>query len=1012
MERCLQGEKPIVVNNDQLPIAPTIGIITALPKEHVAVDILLQNTKDISVPGQRGNKQYKIGEVPLPQGGSHFVVLALLPHTGTNMAGIWATDLLSDFPSIQDIVIVGIAGGIPYPEKPDEHVRLGDIVISDEYGTVQYDYGKKTISKWIPKPFPRPPSPHLLHAVKLLESAELKGERPWLRYIDQATKRLHIVRPSAETDILASSSDPKKIVAHPDDKKRHTDHPRIFRGPIAALNTLLKDPILRDELRERYGVKAVEMESSGIADATWNHRADYLVIRGICDYADANKNDIWQEYAAIVAAAYACALLETIPYHEPSEDLSAEKKDDANQKGSSFPLIWNAPYSPNIYFTGREGILTGLREALTMSKPTAITQPHAVYGMGGIGKTQTALQYAYLHCDDYQAIFWVHADSHEALINDYFNLANLLNLPVEQEQNPDRIVTAVKHWLRAHDRWLLIFDNAEDLEMVSGFFPTGATGHILLTTRRQATGTIAQQIRLENMSVDEGALFLLRRAKIISLHTPLVQTYQADRQKAQEISRILSGLPLALDQAGAYIEETKCSLAEYLQLYQKRRADLLRRRGTVPSGHPDSVAATFSLLYERVKESNSWAIALLQLCAFLHADAIPIEIICSERAPGLAPELHSIASDPFERNSAIEELLKHSLLYRDTNANILTIHRLVQSIIIDSMTQDEQRRWAELAVQIVNQAFPPQGDYTTWPTCQRYLPHAQACAALIKQWKLILADAIDLLSKLANYVLQRGEYDEAQLLLHELFSVHELKVDPEHPDADTITIINNIAGLYRIRGRYAEAEQLYLLTLGICENIKDSMPLIVAPIYGGLGVVYEKQGRLSEAEQMHQQALTINLQQGEETFKVAACLNDLAMVYKKQRRFPEAEAQYLRSLAIREKLLQPNDQFVAESLNNIAVLYRTQGKYQQAEEYYLRAHHIKEQLYEPDHPRMATSYGNLAIVYEAQGKNSEACSYYLKAIDILERKLGPDHPQTLNSRADYENLLKKMNRSS
>src|SRR5438045_3109784 len=143
------------------------------------------------------------------------------------------------------------------------------------------------------------------------------------------------------------------------------------------------------------------------------------------------------------------------------------------------------------------------------------------------------------------------------------------------------------------------------------------------------------------MSRDEGALFLLRRAKIISLHIPLEQTYQADLQKAQEISDILSGLPLALDQAGAYIEETKCSLAEYLELYQKRRADLLTRRGTVSSGHPDSVATTFSLIYERVKKNNNGAVALLKLCAFLHADAIPTEMIYVKEAPELAPELLS-----------------------------------------------------------------------------------------------------------------------------------------------------------------------------------------------------------------------------------------------------------------------------------------------------------------------------------------------------------------------------------
>jgi len=295
---------------------PTIGVITALPKEYAAVEILLENTKGILVPNKRTDRRYLLGEVPLPQGGKHVVVLALLPHMGTNMAGVWAVHMLEDFPSLQDIIMVGIAGGVPYPENPDEHVRLGDIVVSGDYGVIQYDFVKETIRERTPRPFPRPPSPSLLHSVKLLQAAEIKRERPWLPFIDQATSQLHIFRPPAETDVLVSSTDPKKIVPHPEDKKRYLDRPSVFIGRIAASNTLLKNPRLRDKLRNQFGVKAIEMESSGIADATWDNRAGYLAIRGICDYCDTHKSDAWQEYAAIVAASYLRALLASIPSKE------------------------------------------------------------------------------------------------------------------------------------------------------------------------------------------------------------------------------------------------------------------------------------------------------------------------------------------------------------------------------------------------------------------------------------------------------------------------------------------------------------------------------------------------------------------------------------------------------------------------------------------------------------------------------------------------------------------------
>jgi nucleoside phosphorylase len=317
---------------------PTFGIITALPKEYASVKILLENTTDIVVPG-RTDRLYVLGEVPLPQGGKHCVVLALLPQMGTNMAGIWAGHMLQDFSSLQDIIMVGIAGGAPFPETPDEHVRLGDIVVSGDYGVIQFDFVKETIYERKPRPFPRPPSSSLLQSVKLLQAAEMKREHPWLPFIDQATSQLNIVRPAAVNDKLASSIDPEKIIPHPKDKKRHPNRPRIFVGPIAASNTLLKNPLLRDELRNQFGVKAIEMESSGIADATWDTKAGYLVIRGICDYCDTKKSDDWQDYAAIVAAAYMRALLASIPRSETyNADNSKSHRDIPSRQSNDIDI--------------------------------------------------------------------------------------------------------------------------------------------------------------------------------------------------------------------------------------------------------------------------------------------------------------------------------------------------------------------------------------------------------------------------------------------------------------------------------------------------------------------------------------------------------------------------------------------------------------------------------------------------------------------------------------------------
>lgn len=208
--------------------------------------------------------------------------------------------------------MTGIAGGVPHPIKPDEHVRLGDIVVSDHRGVVQYDFISDKIEEKEQRFPPRPPSASLLEAVRLLQAAQIEGNRPWLKYMELGADKLNSHRPPELNDILFSSEYPDMVIPHPHDQKRTDGQPKVFYGPIASANRLLKNPVKRDELREKFKIKAVEMESSGIADATWNREIGYLAVRGICDYCDSHKGDDWQDYAALIAAAYTRTLIESI----------------------------------------------------------------------------------------------------------------------------------------------------------------------------------------------------------------------------------------------------------------------------------------------------------------------------------------------------------------------------------------------------------------------------------------------------------------------------------------------------------------------------------------------------------------------------------------------------------------------------------------------------------------------------------------------------------------------------
>ena len=263
---------------------------------------------------------------------------------------------------------------------------------------------------------------------------------------------------------------------------------------------------------------------------------------------------------------------------------------------------WNIPYARNPLFTGREHILERLAQQLSIGETIAMTQPQAISGLGGIGKTQTAIEYAYRFREQYQDVLWARADTRENLVQDYVAIARLLDLPQQHLQDQPRIVEAVKQWLREHQHWLLILDNADDLKMVRDFLPETHPGHILLTTRSWVMGRLARRIELDRMEQTEGTLFLLRRANFLEADDSLEKASSLDQAHALAIVQAMDSLPLALDQAGAYIEETGCGLTGYLMRYQQRRTDLLEARGGYTSDHPQPVATTWSLSFEKVEQ--------------------------------------------------------------------------------------------------------------------------------------------------------------------------------------------------------------------------------------------------------------------------------------------------------------------------------------------------------------------------------------------------------------------------
>jgi nucleoside phosphorylase len=334
------------------PSDTTIAIVTALEEEYAACRGVLDpdgHGPDITLRGNSGTLIAHLCDVQSVTGGRHVVALTQLPDAGNNAAAMVATLLLNHLPNVCRLVMCGIAGAVPNPDRPEEHVRLGDIVVVNKVGVVQYDRGKQSVSAsnaagvasdpldgFELRSSPRPPCAELQQVVARLLAEEKNGSRPWEGMIKQFLRQLPRKnkswrRPSPDRDVLDDSSDGTARVNHPTLEGRRPRHPYVFRGPIGAANVVLRDPARRNALRDRHGIKAVEMEGSGIADASWFAEKGYLIIRGTCDYCNLMKNDEWHHYAALIAAAFTRAVIASLAPYTPTDRRLAgpERLDDS-----------------------------------------------------------------------------------------------------------------------------------------------------------------------------------------------------------------------------------------------------------------------------------------------------------------------------------------------------------------------------------------------------------------------------------------------------------------------------------------------------------------------------------------------------------------------------------------------------------------------------------------------------------------------------------------------------------
>src|SRR5216683_4754218 len=388
-----------------------------------------------------------------------------------------------------------------------------------------------------------------------------------------------------------------------------------------------------------------------------------------------NSEERWQAASDVKDELQWIAEEAPVGDHESSPQKSTLTVLTSKHQPSSQP--WNVPHERNPAFTGREDMLERVRSRLTSNGTAALSQAQAISGLGGIGKTQTAVEYAYRYRQDYTAVLWLVAETEQSLSSGFAALARLLHLPQTDAPDQDQLRQAVQSWLEANEGWLLVFDNADEPSLLRSYLPRQHRGHVLLTSRAQvfqAAGLLFTPIALEPLSSDEAREFLLRR-------TGRESTDAAEISAAENLARELDYLPLALEQSAAYMVARGARFQDYLRSFRKRQLELLEQQQPMIGNYSQSVGTTWSLNFSEVKRSPASA-DLLCLSAFLAPDDIPLDLL----APGLAkldgPLSTAVAGTdetPVVLDELLEPLMHYSVVRRHPNLQAYSIHRLTQA---------------------------------------------------------------------------------------------------------------------------------------------------------------------------------------------------------------------------------------------------------------------------------------------------------------------------------------------
>ncbi|KAH7230886.1 phosphorylase superfamily protein [Fusarium tricinctum] len=993
-----------------------IAIICALTLEADAIEALFDHHWDDDGPSfdkEPGDPNaYSTGVI-----GRFNVVLAYMPGMGKVNAATVASNCGKSFPGIKLALVVGICGVIPFGPSNDEIV-LGDVIISN--GVIQYDFGRQLPDRFVRKNtlLDVPDRPNLEIRGVFAKLTGIRHRRQLSAkiadYLDvlRQDRSLHAEYPGSTEDRLFEAS-----YRHTDDQKsceqlgcngqlvsrsrlvnaEVSPTPAIHFGLIASGDAVMKSGKDRDRIAVAEGVIAFEMEGAGVWDSF-----PCIIIKGACDYADSHKRKVWQRYAAATAAACAKAFL---GFWIPSltQDANSESSCSLGNQGSfgqsrtaravherQMQPVFLVPFSKNDYFVGREDVLARLRGLLFEQG----RQKVALVGLGGLGKTQVALQLAFWvkeNKPDY-SVFWMPALSMAGFEQECVKLVRALGIRCSEG---DDAKDAVRQHLSSKEagNWFLIVDNADDVEIfhklthsgggILDFLPSSDNGRTLFTTRSRKVASVVAKTTLETLLPmhQEEATGLLEKSLI-------------DKEELKDIENVsqlldaLTYLPLAIAQAAAYMNVYETPIVEYIRVLKDADADNiieLLKEGYDDEVHYDSsqgaVATTWIVSFDRIRRSVPAAADLLSFMAYIEPKGIPRSIL-----PRLKTEQ--------QMTKAIGILTGHGFLSRRESEATFDMHNLVH-LATRRWNENEgrEREVRQTALAHVAEVFPTD-DWENRDLWRQYLPHALSLLGTTRYMENEGECGLRLL--VGQCLLVDGRTTEAVSTLEYLAETRERILAEDHPDR--LSSEHELARAYLANGQTKKAIKMLEHVVEIEARIlAEDHPdrLISEQVLAG---AYLSDGQTKKAVEMLEHVVKLRERiLAEDHPHQLASEQELAGAYLADGQTKKAVKMLEYVVEIRKRILAEDHPSQLSSKHELARAYLADGQTKKAVKMLEHVVKLRERILAEDHPSQLTSEHELAGAYLTDGQTKKAVEMLEHVVKLRERILAEDHPHRLTS---------------